>query len=460
MRYGSALLALGLLLSSQSVGAIAELNVPPRSRRSVVPLGLIPEPLSFYESMQRALRRSVGESFAANELRDAWAAMELYHLAEIEHYLRREPVSLQKEFEQVQEELQEATGRSGSLTVAIYPFLFADRLELLLIPPVGEPIRYRVPEADEGTVRRVVEDLRTKIQRDESQEFMEPAQQLYDWLIRPLEGQLQAWASPQFPQPTTLVFVMDRELRVLPIAALHDGKQFLIERYAIAQAPSFRLKTPPAKEKRTTRVLGMGLRERPSLTEEVRSLAVLDQVTTTLAGQHFTLGNLVAYKEWHSVLHLATMADLSAPEPRNAFVQLGAGRLSLHQISRWRSPRLTDKVVVVTSAKTSVQHHMVPYSLLVALQASSLLTPLWIDADVVNVPLTLGFYQHSQNQPTIALALRAAQRDLLLGRVRLEGSQVVGLPRTPIVPLDHSVPQTDLSHPFYWATFTLMGNWQ
>jgi CHAT domain-containing protein len=253
---------------------------------------------------------------------------------------------------------------------------------------------------------------------------------------------------------------MDRELRLLPIAALHDGKQFAIERYAIAQLPSFRLKPPAPKEKQVARVLGMGLTDQSPSHEEVRSLGLLAQITTTITRPPLTLGNLVAYKKWHSVIHLATTADLSAAESRDAFVQLGSGRLTVQQISRWRSPRLADKMVVLTSAKTSLQHPVVPHGLLVALGASSLLTPLWTDADAVNVPLTLGFYQHSQAKPTIALALQAAQRDLVQGKVRLEGDRILGLARSPVVSLGNSEPPTDLSHPFYWATFTLLGNWQ
>jgi CHAT domain-containing protein len=36
----------------------------------------------------------------------------------------------------------------------------------------------------------------------------------------------------------TLVFVLDGALRNVPMAAMHDGQQYLIERYGIAIAPS------------------------------------------------------------------------------------------------------------------------------------------------------------------------------------------------------------------------------
>ena len=47
----------------------------------------------------------------------------------------------------------------------------------------------------------------------------QPAQKVYDWLIRPFEADLQ-------PQIKTLVFVQDGILRSIPMGALHDGEQF------------------------------------------------------------------------------------------------------------------------------------------------------------------------------------------------------------------------------------------
>ncbi len=61
------------------------------------------------------------------------------------------------------------------------------------------------------------------------------SQQIYDWLIRPAE------AEQAFIDTKTLVFVLDGRLRNIPIAALSDGKQYLIEKYAVALSPGLQL---------------------------------------------------------------------------------------------------------------------------------------------------------------------------------------------------------------------------
>ena len=70
------------------------------------------------------------------------------------------------------------------------------------------------------------------------QERLPIAQQLYTWLIQPAAADLTRQSLQ------TLVFVLDNFLRNLPMAALYDGKQYLIEQYKIAIAPSLQLLTP------------------------------------------------------------------------------------------------------------------------------------------------------------------------------------------------------------------------
>lgn len=60
--------------------------------------------------------------------------------------------------------------------------------------------------------------------------YLKLSQSLYDLLIRPLEKDLEEAA------PDTLILIQDRILRNVPLAALHDGKQFLVEKYSIVNA--------------------------------------------------------------------------------------------------------------------------------------------------------------------------------------------------------------------------------
>ena len=84
---------------------------------------------------------------------------------------------------------------------------------------------------------------------------MRHAQRLYQWLIQPIEAELNA-ANVQ-----TLVFIPDGILRTIPMAALHDGKQFLIQRYAVAVTPGLYLSNPQPMNLQKTKVLILGLSE-------------------------------------------------------------------------------------------------------------------------------------------------------------------------------------------------------
>ena len=83
-----------------------------------------------------------------------------------------------------------------------------------------------------------VQRFRELLEKRTTNEFLVPARQLYDQLIRPIEPVLAAH------RIDTLVIVPDAVLRVIPFAALHDGRHFLMERYATAIAPSMHLIDP------------------------------------------------------------------------------------------------------------------------------------------------------------------------------------------------------------------------
>ncbi len=85
-----------------------------------------------------------------------------------------------------------------------------------------------------------------------SPEPLRPHQQFYDWLIRPAEAELQRSGIK------TLVFVLDGVLRGVPMAALHDRQQYLIEKYNIALNPGLLLVNPLTLSPDKLRILAGG----------------------------------------------------------------------------------------------------------------------------------------------------------------------------------------------------------
>jgi CHAT domain-containing protein len=71
--------------------------------------------------------------------------------------------------------------------------------------------------------------------RNGKKAFKEPSQNLYNWLIAPLEKDLAA------EQIKTLVVVPDGVLRLVPFSALYDGQHYIIEKYAVSVSPGMSL---------------------------------------------------------------------------------------------------------------------------------------------------------------------------------------------------------------------------
>ncbi len=110
-------------------------------------------------------------------------------------------------------------------TSVLYPVSLPDRIELLLETPNGilratSPVK----NADLRTaVSILAEGLRYGIDS-----YREPSRQLYDWLLRPLSTALIE------QQVRNLVVVPEGPLRLVPFAVLNDGEKFFIERYAVS----------------------------------------------------------------------------------------------------------------------------------------------------------------------------------------------------------------------------------
>ena len=100
-----------------------------------------------------------------------------------------------------------------------------------------------------------VRQFRRRLEKRTTREYLPHAQQLYDWLMRPLEADFKEAGID------TLVFVPDGPLLTIPMAALHDGKEFLISKYAMAITPGLNLTDPRPIKREGAKVLAVGITE-------------------------------------------------------------------------------------------------------------------------------------------------------------------------------------------------------
>ncbi|MDE5123058.1 MAG: CHAT domain-containing protein, partial [Trichodesmium sp. St19_bin1] len=156
----------------------------------------------------------------------------------------------------------------------IYPILFKDRLSVILKLPGTDSFRYAtVSENDfQAKFEKNLLGLRVNITSLKRKprligEVKFQSNQLYNWLIKPFEGYLEIDLKDDASQIKTLVFVLEGNLRNIPMSVLYDSKRerYLVERYAIAVAPSLELLPPKPLLKQQIRVLTTGTdKEAPS----------------------------------------------------------------------------------------------------------------------------------------------------------------------------------------------------
>jgi len=142
----------------------------------------------------------------------------------------------QNDLSAIQNNLNQTAANSSTKSAQIYVFFTPqnlgsrneDTLEIILITGSGESRRVQVSGITRSQVLGVLANLRSNNGGNEAVN-LNAARQFYQWLLAPLESELQQQGI------NNLVFVLDRELRGLPIEALYDGRGFIRERYTISK---------------------------------------------------------------------------------------------------------------------------------------------------------------------------------------------------------------------------------
>jgi CHAT domain-containing protein len=284
--------------------------------------------------------------------------------------------------------------------------------------------------------------FRNHLQQRSSEEYLGSGQQLYAWLIKPIEQQLKA------ADVHTLVFVPDGVLRSIPMAALHDGKEFLIQKYAIATTPGIDLTDFRPIDRTQVRMLALGLSEGvqgfpplPNVKPEIEAVkgfyggkALLDRqflvpaVETEMQGQEY------------NVVHIASHG-LVGNDARDSFLLAYDGKITMDRLSQmigvYQFRKSALELLTLSACETAVGDDRAALGLAgVAVKsgARSALASLWFIDDEATSLLVTEFYQQLQN-PTISKAKALQQAQLKIASDPLR------------------------QHPSFWAPFLLINNW-
>jgi CHAT domain-containing protein len=362
----------------------------------------------------------------------------------------------------VQDALQKSEQVTESTTALVYPKIFADRLELLIVPASGKEIRKVVQNTGKEAIDETVVELLSAIRDPDSDDYLQSAQTLYNWIIRPIDSDLQA------AQIKTLIFVMDGSLRAIPISALHDGKQFLVQKYAIATVPSMGLVNLRLRDRRRNSILAMGLTEKtqgfsaiPNVGVEINTIASQILEGSVFLNQEFTIDNLIAQQQQNNygIVHLATHAQFLSDTADGAFIQMWNERLSLGRLRTIQLGQEPIEMLTLSACQTAVGQNLGLSGVGIIYKAKSVLASLWTVDDAGTTPLMLAFYSNYPTAKSKAIAIQQAQIALIEGKIKIEGQQIKGIANLPPIPLKQLSRDIDLKHPYFWSSFILVGNW-
>ncbi|MEQ9483612.1 MAG: CHAT domain-containing protein [Coleofasciculus sp. F4-SAH-05] len=341
----------------------------------------------------------------------------------------------------------------------------SDQLELVLVTASGDIIRRPVPGATRDKVMQQVQQLRRAVTDVRiPRPYKESAKQLYDWLVSPIAEELQA------QQINNLSFVMDSGLRSLPIATLYDGNQFIIENYSVGLMPSFSLTDTRYVDIRNATILAMGaskFEEQNPLPAVPKELSIITNQLwsgTSFLNQDFTLENLKQARasQPFGILHLATHGEFKPGKPSNSYIQFWHTRLTLDKLRELKLDNPPIELMVLSACRSALGDEEAELGFTgLAVQAGvkSALGSLWYVSDTGTLGLMTTFYQQLKQAPIKAEALRQAQVAMIQGEVRLEKGQIVtqnGI--FPLPPQLTELPDQELTHPYYWSAFTLVGS--
>jgi len=364
---------------------------------------------------------------------DARNAVEVLKGAELQDYFQDDCVTALR---------ARTTGidRLNAHTAALYPIILPDRLELLLSMPDGMK-RFTAPVSAEALTNEV-RAFRLRLEKRTTHEYYPYARKLYDWLIGPIAAELDKAGID------TLVIVPDGALRTIPLGALHDGKKFLIERYALATTPGLTLTDPQPIQRGQAKVMIDGL------TDAVQGFAPLPYVSQELQTVHtlyggtvrenrqFTIQNMEKDLEQtpYSIVHVASHAQFNR-DVNKTFLLTYDGKLGMNKleqilgISKFRTEPV--ELLTLSACQTAAGDDRAALGLAgIAIKAGarSAVATLWTVNDPASAELVSDFYRELRN-PSVskAKALQEAQLGLLAD------------PR--------------YRHPNYWSAFLLIGNW-
>ena len=263
--------------------------------------------------------------------------------------------------------------------------------------------------------------------------------QLYAMIFAPVEAAIEG---------DQLIIIPHGALHYVPFHALHDGTDYLLERFEISYAPSATvlklcrarslpaaMESQPGGGSKDDRLVALGVSESgtPNIENEIAEVAALFPNSVTLTNERATRANLFEAAPDAKFLHLASHGYFRRDNPMFSFLKLADSNLHFYNLL---DLKLTAEMVTLSACHTGV-NKVFPGDELQGLVrgflyagAPSVVASLWAVSD----RSTADFMRELYSNIRAGLGKRAALR---LAQLAIKDAY---------------------GHPYYWAPFVLMGN--
>ncbi|MBD2492323.1 CHAT domain-containing protein [Aulosira sp. FACHB-615] len=383
-----------------------------------------------------------------NNLIEARKSIDSLRLAELENFVR---CKLQN---------KEQLTNPDALTILIYPIILKNRLEVI-VQSKTELRHYKNNHVDQDTVEKTIKQLRTELYRNViEKELYLYSQQVYNWLIRPIEQ--EKVLDPK--KIKTVVFILDGSFRKIPMASLHDSveNKFLVEKYAIAISAGLELPVSQQNKELKGLIAGQSLdipgygpieyvgESKGKDKSEIRGIETVWQnakkYVTALLDKELNkkvLENELSSNS-HTVIHIATHGQFSS-NPTETFIITAPGeqlRLNELKTKLQRRNRKPIELLVFSACETAKGDNRAILGLAgITVQSgvSSTIGTLWSVDDYSTSKLMKQFYQELlNNKLNPAEALQKAQITLLQKKIH----------------------DDFIYSPYHWSPYIIVGNWR
>jgi CHAT domain-containing protein/tetratricopeptide (TPR) repeat protein len=288
----------------------------------------------------------------------------------------------------------------------------------------------------------------------------------------------------------TLMWSLDGVLRYVPMAALHDGNGYLVEKYrnTIFNTASKGRLNAGVKPKWTVLGLGVSLGREES-GKSFPALAGAKRELLTIVRQKdnpgIMSGSIKLDDQFTSdamydgllfdknpVVHIASHFSFQPADFDQSFLLLGKGKLTVKELLAKSTLFSNVDLLTLSACETAVgsaNGKDVEGFAYVAqsLGAKAVMATLWQVDDIGTQVLMPEFYRLRESGIGKGEALRQAQLALLQGKIKdapaeLKRAEIIGGAENNQYKLTlyNKEGKSPFAHPFYWSPFVLIGNWR